>query len=164
MYKRITLIATLASFALIAAGASSPATARYVGGAELLLTCISNYNACYNYCLDAEPFPPPNTCTEGCDDNHAACVDLAFSNQLVQVRPLARGPLSEPWPATDMPRANRLPVAIMAMVAEEERRMISERTKVALAAAKRRCVKLGGYRANAGLTQRSHLRPIVLRI
>jgi DNA invertase Pin-like site-specific DNA recombinase len=32
-----------------------------------------------------------------------------------------------------MPNANRLTVGIMAMVAEEERRLISERTKAALA-------------------------------
>ena len=45
--------------------------------------------------------------------------------------------------AADMPEANEMVVGIMALVAQTERRMISERTKAALQAAKARGVRLG---------------------
>lgn len=48
--------------------------------------------------------------------------------------------------AVDMPSANRFTLHIMAAMAEQEREMISHRTKVALAAARERGVVLGGRR------------------
>jgi DNA invertase Pin-like site-specific DNA recombinase len=51
--------------------------------------------------------------------------------------------------AVDMPEANHLTVGIMALVAEHTAKVISDNTKAALAAAKRRGKKLGGFRAGA---------------
>src|SRR3954470_11488423 len=45
--------------------------------------------------------------------------------------------------AADMPEANEMVVGIMAVVAQAERKMISERTKAAMAAAKARGKRLG---------------------
>lgn len=48
--------------------------------------------------------------------------------------------------AADMPSADNFTVGIMALVAQREREMISQRTKAALAAAKARGTRLGGFK------------------
>ena len=53
--------------------------------------------------------------------------------------------------ACDMPSADRFTVGIMAMLAQKERELISERTKAALAAAKARGQKLGNPNGAAHL-------------
>ena len=57
----------------------------------------------------------------------------------------------------DMPEANRLTIHILAAVAEHEREMISQRTKVALKAAKARGIKLGSPEPSRGATIRTQV-------
>lgn len=60
---------------------------------------------------------------------------LFFVAQLLEARVEIR--------AADMPEANRMMLQMLAVFAEHERRLISQRTKAALAAAKTRGVRLG---------------------
>lgn len=73
--------------------------------------------------------------------------NVAFTSNLMESR--------VEFVACDFPDANRLTIHILAAVAEHEAVMISTRTKLALAAAKRKGkVVLGGDRGNCGLIYR----------
>ncbi len=66
--------------------------------------------------------------------------------------------------ATDMPSANRFTVRTMVMVANEEPRMISKRTREGLAAAKAKGKKLGGNRGNlSGSGTKGHAASLTTR-
>jgi DNA invertase Pin-like site-specific DNA recombinase len=60
--------------------------------------------------------------------------------------------------AADMPEANELTIHVMAAMAQHERKAISRRTKEALAAAKARGAKLGGWK-EYGNEHRLHGQP-----
>ncbi len=88
--------------------------------------------------------PQLNTALEACKKHKATLViakldrlarNVAFISSLMES--------GVEFVAADMPHANRLTVHILAAVAEHEREMISERTKAALAATKKRGEKLG---------------------
>lgn len=64
--------------------------------------------------------------------------------------------------AADMPEANETMVGFMAIMAEHERKMISRRTKEALAAAKRRGVKLGNPKGAAHLKGRGNKEAVAM--
>ena len=56
--------------------------------------------------------------------------------------------------AVDFPQANRMMIQMLAVIGEYEAKLISERTKAALAATKRRGKELGGDRGNILKVQR----------
>ena len=74
--------------------------------------------------------------------------------------------------ACDMPSANGFMINIYAAVAQEERRMISERTRAGLAAAKARGVRLGGpeppainkKRREAAVTRTQAIAPVLVEL
>ncbi|MBW9116618.1 recombinase family protein [Rhizobium cauense] len=68
--------------------------------------------------------------------------DLAMIAKLMKEKDVA-------FRIASMPGADSMMIGIYAVLAQKEREMISERTKSALAAAKRRGTKLGGYREGA---------------
>jgi DNA invertase Pin-like site-specific DNA recombinase len=69
--------------------------------------------------------------------------NVAFTSNLMES--------SVEFVACDYPEANRLTIHIIAAMAEHEAEMISTRTKLALAAAKRKGTVLGGDRGNTHL-------------
>ena len=101
---------------------------------------------------------------EACKENKATLV-IAKLDRLARNVHFVSGLMESgvEFLAVDMPEANRLTVHILAAVAEHEREMISQRTKVALAEAKRRGVKLGRAKENkaAAKAHAKSLKPVL---
>lgn len=79
---------------------------------------------------------------------HGGCLVVAtldrLSRDVAFIATLMKAGLE--FRCADMPTASTFELHIRAAISEEERRKIGERTRAALAAAKARGVKLGGYR------------------
>jgi hypothetical protein len=104
--RKITVAVGAAAFGLavlIALADSSHAAPRV-----WLTDCIGKFNQCWWGCWRDAPlppgpghnYPPTKYCTNRCDANHSACVDLAMSP-----RTSAAG--SSPAPATKLKKARR---------------------------------------------------------
>ena len=94
----ISMLATTLGLAIVI-GSSGSAAAKPRGGAGLLSLCISNYNTCMRVCLDSPYLYNYPYCANGCWDNHAACVDMAFgfarvsgNTDVLGVQPSPRNP------------------------------------------------------------------------
>ena len=106
--------------------------------------------------------PQLNAAIQSCKNTGAtllvAKLDRLFRSVLFTAQLMESG---VDFVACDTPNVNRLTIHILAAVAEEEARLISERTKAALAARKARGLPLGGYRGRA-IKEHEHLPTILL--
>ncbi len=92
--------------------------------------------------------PPQLAAALGLCRQHKARLVIAKLDRLARSVALISGLMESgvEFVAADMPEANRFMLHVMAAVAEHEREMISQRTRVALAAAKARGTRLGNPR------------------
>ena len=82
--------------------------------------------------------------------NVGQAVEQALHQRRLRQGRFSEGKAGVEFLAADMPYVNRLSIGVMALVAEEEARATSTRTKAALVAAKARGIKLGNPRLKPG--------------
>jgi hypothetical protein len=87
--KRTVCVVAMFSFGLVFSTDSALARPRVTLG-----QCIGSYDSCMYNCALGSALPPPwgglsdyqwAQCRNRCWDNHAACVDLAFSARAVRI-------------------------------------------------------------------------------